>query len=60
MNLMSASSLVFSGERVLSALYQMNNSLKKKEHIFSAVQIGPKRGEFGSIAPGFKEDYCDE
>ena len=41
MNLMSASSLVFSGERVLSALYQMNNSLKKKEHMLA---IGPKRG----------------
>ena len=53
MNLMSASSLILGGERLLSTIQLMNRSLKKNDYTF--YTLGHKIGSYG-----FKGDYLDE
>ena len=58
MNLMSASSLMLGGQKLLTAIQLMNKSLKKSDYSYQLY--GPKRGNIGQKLEGFHGDYLDD
>ena len=55
---MSASSLMLGGQKLLTAIQMMNNSLKKIDYSYQLH--GPKRGTIGQKLEGFHGDYADD